>query len=663
MQEPERTARAGPPRTAPFTTDRSGPPTASRPAVTARSIVIGIALIPVNAYWLMVMDVEKHVGVVTKMSMFYNSVGLLFALCLLNMLLRKLRPSIAFRGTELLVIYSMVTLATAIGGIDMMEALVPTMGHAFRFATPENDWEEIIHPVLPRLLTVSDPYTLRGIYEGGRSLYTPDAVLPWLRPGLIWCGFTVVLAWVMLCGNVIVRRRWIQDERLTFPLARLPIEMAAGQQSLFKSRTMWYGFAIAAVIDLLGGLHELYPVVPYLEIRAYQGRRIFTGLPWSAVGNVELGFPPFIVGIGYLLPSAMLFSCVFFYIMTRLQLVSLAAVGGLDPRLPYLKEQTFGAYIGIAALVFWNGRGYWRQVWRRALGKSSELSDEDEPLKYRTCLIGGALGLIALIAFSVSAGMTVSFATVFFVLYFLICLALTRLRAELGPPAHDLPDASPVEIMALLPGTQGADRHSLAVNMLYRWFNRGNRNHPMPVQLEAFKMVEQEPACGPRLAHGLTLAGAISTLASVWAILHIFYARGAATAKMRGESIGFGNGSYNMLYRWIEAPLGPDWSALSFILGAAAVTLVLNGARISWAWWPLPPVGYVLQGGWMMRHMWFGLFIAWIAKVSILRYGGLEKYRQALPFFLGLIIGEFVVSGFWSILAIVWQIPIWSFWS
>ncbi|MGD8238406.1 MAG: hypothetical protein PVH68_07640 [Armatimonadota bacterium] len=635
----------------------------TRGAVTARSMIIGLALIPVNIYWLMVMDVEKHVGVVTKMSMFYNSVGLLFALCLLTLLLRKFRPSLAFSGGELLVIYSIVTLGTAIGGIDMMEALVPTMAHAFWFATPENRWEEVVQPVLPRLLTVRDPGALRGIYEGGRSLYTPEAVLPWLWPGLIWCGFTVVLVWVMLCGNVIVRRRWIQDERLTFPLARLPIEMAAGQQALFKSRTLWYGFGIAAVIDLLGGLHELYPVVPYLEIRAYQGRTIFTGLPWSAVGRIELGFPPFIVGIGYLLPSAMLFSCVFFYIMTRLQLVSLAAAGGLDPRLPYLKEQTFGAYIGIAALVFWNGRGYWRQVWRRAVGRSSELSDEDEPLSYRVSLVGGAVGLIALIAFSVSAGMSAAFASIFFVLYFLICLALTRLRAELGPPAHDLPNASPVEIMALLPGTEGADRRSLAVNTLYRWFNRGNRNHPMPVQLEAFKMTEHEPAAGPRLAHGLTLAGAVSALATMWAILHIFYARGASTAKMRGESIGFGGGSYNMLYRWIEAPLGPDWGALSFVLGAAALTLLLNAARIRWAWWPLPPVGYVLQGGWMMRHMWFGLFIAWIAKVSILRYGGLEKYRQALPFFLGLVIGEFVVAGFWSILAIVWQVPIWSFWS
>jgi len=610
----------------------------TRSAVTARAIIIGIALIPVNIYWLMVMDVEKHVGVVTKMSMFYNSVGLLFALCLLNMLVHKLCPSIAFRGSELLVIYSIVTLGTAIGGIDMMEALVPTMAHAFWFATPENRWEDVVQPVLPRLLTVSDPAALRGVYEGGRSLYRPEAVLPWLWQGLIWCGFTVALLWVMLCGNVIVRRRWIQDERLTFPLARLPIEMAAGQQALFRSRALWYGFAIAAAIDLLGGLNQLYPAVPYLDIRAYQGRTIFTGLPWSAVGRVELGFPPFIVGIGYLLPSAMLFSCVFFYIMTRLQLVSLAAVGGLDPRLPYLKEQTFGAYIGIAVLVFWNGRGYWRQVWRRALGKSSELSDADEPLTYRTSLIGGALGLVALIAFSVNAGMSVWFATTFFVLYFLICLALTRLRAELGPPAHDLPDASPVEIMALLPGTQGADRSSLAVNIMYRWFNRGNRNHPMPVQLEAFKMTEHEPASGPRLAHALTVAGAVSTLVTMWAILHIFYARGAATAKMRGESIGFGNGSYNMLYRWLEAPLGPDWSALTFVLGAAALTR-------------------------MMRHMWFGLFIAWLAKISILRYGGLEKYRQALPFFLGLVIGEFVVAGFWSILAILWQIPIWSFWS
>ncbi len=33
--------------------------------------------------------------------------------------------------------------------------------------------------------------------------------------------------------------------------------------------------------------------------------------------------------------------------------------------------------------------------------------------------------------------------------------------------------------------------------------------------------------------------------------------------------------------------------------------------------------------------------VSWLAKTIILRYGGLQGYRTALPFFIGLVLGEF----------------------
>ena len=46
---------------------------------------------------------------------------------------------------------------------------------------------------------------------------------------------------------------------------------------------------------------------------------------------------------------------------------------------------------------------------------------------------------------------------------------------------------------------------------------------------------------------------------------------------------------------------------------------------------------------------WFDFMLAWIFKGLILRYGGMRLYRRAMPFFLGLILGEFVTSSFWTI--------------
>ena len=48
--------------------------------------------------------------------------------------------------------------------------------------------------------------------------------------------------------------------------------------------------------------------------------------------------------------------------------------------------------------------------------------------------------------------------------------------------------------------------------------------------------------------------------------------------------------------------------------------------------------------------MWFSVFIAWILKSLILKYGGLSLFNRLKPFFLGLILGEAVVAGTWVII-------------
>jgi hypothetical protein len=45
--------------------------------------------------------------------------------------------------------------------------------------------------------------------------------------------------------------------------------------------------------------------------------------------------------------------------------------------------------------------------------------------------------------------------------------------------------------------------------------------------------------------------------------------------------------------------------------------------------------------------MWFSVFVAWLIKAAILKYGGSQLYIFLRPFFLGLILGELVVAGFW----------------
>ena len=45
-------------------------------------------------------------------------------------------------------------------------------------------------------------------------------------------------------------------------------------------------------------------------------------------------------------------------------------------------------------------------------------------------------------------------------------------------------------------------------------------------------------------------------------------------------------------------------------------------------------------------------------KSLVLRYGGLRLYRQWLPFFLGLIMGDYLAGGLWAILGAILDIKI-----
>ena len=78
-------------------------------------------------------------------------------------------------------------------------------------------------------------------------------------------------------------------------------------------------------------------------------------------------------------------------------------------------------------------------------------------------------------------------------------------------------------------------------------------------------------------------------------------------------------------------------------------------------WWSLHPIGYAISGTYTMNIFWLSFMISWAIKWMILKQGGLRIYRRATPFFFGLILGEFIMGSLWSILAIVFQTPMYSF--
>ena len=53
----------------------------------------------------------------------------------------------------------------------MLQVLLSAIIYAHRFATPENRWRALFFDALPTRLMVTDPEALRGMWNGGASLY------------------------------------------------------------------------------------------------------------------------------------------------------------------------------------------------------------------------------------------------------------------------------------------------------------------------------------------------------------------------------------------------------------------------------------------------------------------------------------------------------------
>jgi len=237
-------------------------------------------------------------------------------------------------------------------------------------------------------------------------------------------------------------------------------------------------------------------------------------------------------------------------------------------------------------------------------------------------------------------------------MFLLLALAITRVRAELGTP-HEISAgdhyANPLYIMSFMIGTKNMLPSSQTGLSLLHWFNRGFRNHPMPNQLEAFKMGENARISNKGLLIALLIAVLVSLFSVYWANLDITYREGA-DAGAGGFKDWVGRETFNRLQRWLQFPSDPDSIRLSYMAGGLAFTFILMVMRMRFVWWPFHPAGYALAISYAMDYFWFAFFVGWLVKFILLRQGGIKTHRKATPFFLGLILGDYVMGSIWAIL-------------
>ena len=620
--------------------------TSTRPGVSARAVLIGLAAIPLNTYWMTLTYWRFGNDSGTPYPIYYNCVFYLFLLGGINTLLRRWRPRHAFSLGELLTIYIMLSVSTAWCGVDLLAPLPEAVCNAFWFASPGNRWADVVLPNLPTWLTVSDINVIKGLFVGDSSCYQSDILLAWLGPALWWTAIGTALMLAYVCASSIFRRRWCEEEKLLFPITLVPLQIAEPRHGLSRSKVMWIGFGLVAVFELLATLHGFFPAVPLVPFYFDLGPYVDQFPPWDAYRWKGIHFWPIFIGLSYLMPLDLAFSLWFFNLFWKAQLIiSKHFAWTVDPAggFPYIDMQSLGGFIALLGAVLWLDRNYLLQVARKVLGLRSVLDESEEAMSYRGAVIGfaAALGFLAYVFGRAGAATWVSIGWLANLL--LIGLALTRIRAQLGPPHFEQVGMGPTHFLPALTGSSAISPRGQGMLWLLYPLTNHHAQNPMPWTLESYKLAESGRMERRRLAWVLVGATAVVIPSLFWATLHVLYKIGILAGADPFAS-GHARQVPVQLASMLENPTGTNYS----LLGAAAVglisTAVLMALKLRFHAWPFHPVALPIASAWVMDSALPAIFITWLVKVIVMRYGGLRLYRASLPFFLGMILSSSAIS-------------------
>jgi hypothetical protein len=431
---------------------------------------------------------------------------------------------------------------------------------------------------------------------------------------------------------------------------------------------MWGGFVVAGGLNLWNGIAFLYPSLPSIPLGIVDLKPLLTARPWSAIDWFPITFYPLAIGLGYLLPLDLLFSAWFFFFYWKLQLVvSNALAWDTTPDFPFIKEQGFGAIMGLFAFYLWTGRRTYAAVWRNAWRNNTRNQEPDnldrpvEALSDRTALIGVAVGFAGLVGFCLAAGVTWWVAVAFFAVFIATITVVTRIRAELGPPVHDFHFMGPDNMIPRVLGVAGLKQADLAFFTFSFAFTRAHRSDTMPLGLEGLQIARMRGLNARRMFSAIMLATLLGTLSVFWAYEHQAYQFGAATKFEHGY--GMSGEAFARMASWVSGSFNrdPNLMAIAAMVIGLVTTLVLFMFRIRFYGFPFHPIGYAISSSWAINLVWLPLLIAWVLKILTMRYGGLRAYRNFLPFFLGLILGDCVIGSVWGLISLLFSMRTYNF--
>jgi len=498
----------------------------------------------------------------------------------------------------------------------------------------------------------------------------------WLVPYASWAFFILPMLLAVVMFAAVMRKQWVVHERLAFPLAAIPMEMMAPAEGtgwagrwngLWRSRLLWIGVAIPLFIHMVNGASVFYTQVPKIPV-FYDIHAALTEYPWRNLpDDIKTATVYFsVVGVTFFVPLEISFSLWAFYIGYKLISLWLDAAG-----VPVTWEnqtyQGLGIFTAYGLLMLWLARHHLWHV-MKSIGKPRE---NQEYLAYGTNLgiLGGcmvvAAGFLACAYGSLwSVGnWALGLLTVAILLFY--GMVLTRMVIDAGVLLVQVPAGA--EAIRLLGLIFKANTHVLT---LRQWM--------VSTFATQLALTDQREAWMPFAANSLRLGSLVKPqqrtkyLGMVLLALVLCWLASGMTHHMLSYVYGRqdfddGHGPYrfprltmDLAHENADPQQVPSHINRPLNVGYGAAAIVVVGVlRALFVSCPLHPIGLLMLNNWGEGQIWFSIFLSWLAKFVILRWGGARAYTRAREFFIGLIVGESLAGLFWIIVGFmtVWPDP------
>ena len=585
-----------------------------------------------------------------------SSPGALFFLFVLAFIVNSIVGLIGRRfelaKADLVLIYCMLLMAVTVPTWGLMFFLIGTMVYPFYYATPENNYADLFYDYIPAWMVPQDYQAIKDYYEGlPQGAPIPWAV--WIEPMGWWLALIVAMSFMLICMSAILHRQWSVHERLTYPMVQLPQNMIekgedARVAPFFKNKMMWLGFAVPFLLLSLNALNHYWPTVPDYNP---SGR--------FSMFNQTLHLPIALnlawVGFFYLVNLEITFSIWFFYVFSKVEegVFSILGIASTEQLSVYefsqpadLTHQATGAVIVLVVFGLWTARVHLSEVVRKLWDPHGGVDDSEELLRYRTAVWGFIASLIFVGTWLWRSGVPIAVVPVLIVVSLIFFILVARVVATGGVATARSPIVPAYFIISGLGTSILGAKGLVALNFTFIWQGE-SRTSPMVAASNGLKLAELIPGPKTRLFWGLMLALLCSLLGAAYMTLKLAYTYGAINLSLINWA---GTHGWPKISSTIQNMPDANMRGWLFRGIGGLVEGLLIWAQHRWFWWPFHPVGFAIAVGWLTSQIWFSALIAWILKAIIVRFGGVNLFQNLKPFFLGLILGEVSVSGFWGII-------------